>query len=164
MSTDTKYNEDVADPQLNVEMLDREFNIDIQTSNFSDQIDEINEMRKELTNIEENLPDVDQIIFDNIERANRFLDKIEDNMTRGDLSARLLEVTGQLINAVTTAAISVTGIGYNQQIIDNKNRALDIKEKDIAVKSVIKGVKEVNITNNNLTMSREDLLKMIKES
>lgn len=163
IDADTKYKEDVADPQLNVSMLDKEFNVDVQTSDFSDQIEEIQEMRKELSDIESDLPDVDQIIYDNIDRANRFLDKIEENMTRGDLSARLLEVTGQLINAVTAAATSITGIGYNQQIIDNKNRALDIKEKEASVKAALSGAKEVSITNNNLTMSREELLKMIRD-
>ena len=164
MSTDTKYKEDVADPQVNISMLDEEFNIDIQNDSLDKQISDISQMRKELSEIEKSLPDVDQIILDNIDRANRLLNKIEIDIERGNTSARLLEVTGQLINAVTTAATSITGISYNQQIIDNKNRALDIKEQEIAVKSAISGgAKEVNVTNNQLIMSREDILKMIKE-
>jgi hypothetical protein len=163
MSINTKYKEDIADPQLNISSLNKEFDINIQTTNFTEQINEINKMRKDLNDIESTLPDVDQIIYDNIDRANRLLDNIEIDINKGNTNARLLEVTGQLINAVTVAATSITGIGYNQQIIDSKNRALDIKEQEVAVKSAVLGAKEVNITNNNLTMSREDLLKMIKD-
>jgi hypothetical protein len=40
---------------------------------------------------------------------------------------------------------------------------LDIKEKELAVKGIVKGAENVNITNNNLVMTREDLLKMLDE-
>ena len=121
-------------------------------------------MRKELADIDEDAIDSDQIIMDNISRANRILDIVEENILAGDHSARFLEVAGQLINAVTSAATSITGISYNQQLIDTKNRALDIKEKEVTVKGIVKNADNVNITNNNLVMSREDLLKMINEN
>jgi hypothetical protein len=157
-----KWKEDKADPQVNVEILNSEFNIDM-PSNIDKTIQEVKEMRKELKELESDLPDADQIIYDNIERANRILDTIEIDITNGDHSARLLEVVGQLINAVTGAATSITGISYNQQVIDHKNRMLDIKEKELAVKGIAKGAENVNITNNNLIMTREELLKMLDE-
>jgi tRNA A58 N-methylase Trm61 len=161
MSSDNKYCEDKADPQMNVSDLDEVFNID--NSVINKQVQEVTDMRKEIQELEDSLPDVDSIILDNITRANNLLDKIEDSLGRGDVSARLLEVAGQLINAVTSAAVSITGMGHNQQQIDVKNRALDIKEKENTIKDALKGAKEVNITNNNLTMSRESILDMIKE-
>lgn len=156
------YTEDKADPQLNTQSLNKEFNIDIQTGEiFDKQIQDVNSMRKELSELKLDMPDSDQIIFENIERANRILDKIETNIRNGEMSARLLEVAGQLINAVTSAATSITGISYNQQVIDTKNRALDIKEKEVAVKGIVKNADTVNIQNNQLLMTREELLKMI---
>jgi len=159
-----EYKEDKTDPQINMDSLNKEFDVQIQSEDSMEvQIQEVQDMRKELTEIENGFPDSDQIILDNIERANRILDIVEKNIKDGDHSARFLEVAGQLINAVTAAATSVTGISYNQQIIDNKNRALDIKERELEVKSIVKGAENVNITNNNLVMSREDLLDMINE-
>ena len=157
-----KWKEDKADPQVNVDLLNSEFDIEI-SSNLDKTVQEVKEMRKELKELESDLPDADQIIYDNIERANRILDTIEHDISNGDHSARLLEVVGQLINAVTSAATSITGISYNQQVIDHKNRMLDIKEKELAVKGIVKGAENVNITNNNLVMTREDLLKMLDE-
>jgi len=159
-----EYKEDKTDPQINMDSLNKEFDVQIQSEDSMEvQIQEVQDMRKELTEIENGFPDSDQIILDNIKRANRILDIVEKNIKEGDHSARFLEVAGQLINAVTAAATSVTGISYNQQIIDNKNRALDIKERELEVKSIVKGAENVNITNNNLVMSREDLLDMINE-
>ncbi len=164
MSTETKYNSDKADPQINFNSLDDAFNID---NSIDTQIEEVKSMKQELKKLEDDLPDADQIILDNIERANEILDKVQTAIINGDTSARLIEVAAQLINAVTSAATAITGIGYNQQVIDNKNRALDIKEKEIGVKmamgQVPAGTKEVNITNNNLMMNREDLLKLMNE-
>jgi len=159
-----KYKEDKADPQLDMNSLNYEFNIDIVSNNIDKQIEEVKNLKEELTNLEDNIVDSDQILIDNIERANRILDKIEVDINNGNSSARLIEVVGQLINAVTSAATSITGISYNQQVIDTKNRALDIKEKEIAVKGIVKNADNVNITTNNLVMSREELLKLINET
>lgn len=157
-----KFKENEPDPQMNISELDAIFDVAIDKRSIDKQVQEVDEMRKEIQVLSDDLPDADQLIIDNIDRANRILDKIEDNLDRGELSARLFEVTGQLINAVTAAATSITGISYNQQSIDIKTRALDIKEAENEVKSLVKGAKEVNITNNNLTMSREKILEMIK--
>jgi len=159
-----KFSEDKADPQVNTQALNKEFNIDIYNDDLDKQIQEVQEMRKELADIDKDAIDSDQIIMDNINRANRILDIVETNIKAGDHSARFIEVAGQLINTVTTAATSITGISYNQQLIDTKNRALDIKEKEVTVKGIVKNADNVNITNNNLVMSREDLLKMINEN
>ena len=169
----TTYDEDRADPQMNVGLLDKEFNIDRSINNpividvDSEVIDnqEVIDMRNELKGLEEELPDADQIILDNIERANRILDIIELSISKGSDSARLIEVCGQLINAVTVAATSITGISYNQQVIDNKNRALDIKEKEITVKQLTASKKSENVNiTNNLIMTREELLELLENS
>ena len=171
MSEQTKHNSDKSDPCINFTELDNVFNIDqdatieITTNNTEKAIQEVQDMKKELQALENDMPDADQIILDNIDKANDILDTVMVNINRGDISARLIEVAAQLINAVTAAATSITGIGYNQQQIDIKNRALDIKEQELSVKIALghgTGAKEVNITNNNLSMNREELLKMME--
>ena len=162
---DTRYKEDKADPQVNIDKLNSIFDIDMNLNgNIENQLESIKNMRKELLNIQEDVPDADQIIHDNIKRANAILDIIETDIKKGDRSARLIEVYTQLINAITNAATSITGISYNQQMIEYKNRSLDIKEKELMVKSAIKGADNVNITTNNLVMNREELLKMLEDN
>lgn len=156
-----KYKEDKSDPELNTNSLNNEFNID--SDKINKEIEKVQSMRKELLDIEKDQPDVDKIILNNIDRANNILDHIEKEIYTGNANARQIEVVGQLINAVTTAATSITGISYNQQIIDNKNRSLDIKERELTVKGIIKGAENVNITNNNLVMNREEVLKLLDE-
>jgi len=162
---DVKYKEDKADPEVNSDKLNSIFDIDMNLSgNVENQLESIKNMRKELLEIQEDVPDADQIIHDNIKRANTVLDIIEMDIKNGNRSARLVEVYTQLINAITNAATSITGISYNQQMIEYKNRSLDIKEKELLVKSAIKGADNVNITTNNLVMNREDLLKMLEDN
>lgn len=176
-----KWEETKTSPQMNVSLLDNEFGIDkkmvdtntlvdVNTGEIFDMekcLSDVDTLRKDLEAVSTNLVVPDEIISKNIDRANKFLDKIQEQIESGDLNARLFEVAGQLIMAVTAAATSITGISYNQQIIDNKNRALDIKEKEMKVKSIqgdiIKGAENVNITNNTLIMNREQLLEMLNK-
>lgn len=181
MSEDNKFKKDVADPQADFDKLDKIFEVmdevyevspdgELVNSstgeimNASDVKAEVVEMRKELKEIEESLPDVDQIILSNIERANRFLDKIEESLMAGNLSAGMMESVGTLINAVTAAATSITGISYNNDVLDIRREELRIREKKLTIENIAKGAQEVHITNNNLTMTREELLKELREA
>lgn len=172
---ENKYVKDQPDPLPDTNGLDEIFNVAIENNQVIDMdtgevmeepISEVDAMRKELKDLVKDVPDVDQIILDNIDRANRLLDKLEDDITgdRGSYSASLMESVATLINAVTSAANSVTGISVGQETIRQKERALDLKEREIGLKSIIKGADNVTVNNNNLVMNREDLMKMIKES
>ena len=180
MEDGNRFKKDVADPETNVKSLDAIFDIDPSTGdlintntgeisdvNDANTILEVKQMRKELKKIEDDLPDmpdVDQIILDNIKRANRFLDKIEDEVMTGNGSAIMIESVGTLINAVTQAATSITGISYNNDIVEIRREELRLREKKMTIESIAKGAKEVHITNNNLTMTREELLKELQDS
>lgn len=173
-TNENKYVKDQADPLPDTHGLDELFNvaptennqvIDMGTGEILDGIEQVKEMRKELQELEKEVTDVDSIIVSNIDRANRLLDKLEEDMTgdRGSYSASLVESVATLINAVTSAANSVTGISVGQETLRQKERALDLKEREIGLKSIIKGsTGDTTITNNNLVMNREDLMKMIK--
>lgn len=173
MTDETKFNSDKADPQLNIRELDSLFNVDrtpdleIKIADDDDpetQLQEISNMRKEIQELSKNAsPDPDSILHTNIERANRLLDKAEDSLETGGIDNRRLEVMSQLINAITTASSSIMGESYNQQVLENKTRELDIKEQQVLLKQTIKG-EPAQVTQNNLIVTnREDLLKMIGE-
>ena len=173
-----KFVKDQAEPEANIDELDEIFNVEITTNRIVDRdtgdlidgktgeiLDEVNSMRKELADIQETTPDVDKIILTNIDRANRILDKIEGDITgdRGQYTASLIEAASNLINTVTSAANSITGIGVGLEQLRQKDRALDLKDKEITLKGIMKGDGNVTVNNNSLVMNREDLMKMINE-
>lgn len=175
MTDETKFNSDKADPQLNVRELDNLFNVDrtpkaevpTVTDDPDTQLQEISDMRKEIQTLAKNAkPDPDSILHNNIERANRLLDKAEEDCQNG-VNNRLLEVMAGLINAITTASSSIMGESYNQQVLEHKTRELELKERNAIIKQSIKGDTGTpqTVTQNNLIISsREDLLKMIDET
>jgi hypothetical protein len=167
MEEENKFKKDTADPQANVKKLDEIFEVDTETGeilNVEEAQTEIREIKKELKEIEDSLPDIDNIILSNIERANRFLDVLEDQVIRGNLSAGMVEACATLINAVTSAATSITGISYNNEVLEIRKGELQLREKKLAIEGIASGAKNVNITNNNLTMTREELLKELQNS
>ena len=86
------------------------------------QLNQIQEMRKELK--EMNDTDPDDIIYDNIDRANRFLDVLENRILDNEKDKtlpRLMEVASQLINAITQATQSIVGIQKNEMDFAYKN-------------------------------------------
>jgi hypothetical protein len=155
----SRFNEDVSDPQMNISTLNNAFNTN----------SKVQEMREELNNateIAEEYVDPDNILYSNIDRANRLLDKIEEEITNGDTAARLFEVSSQLINAITTATTSIVGYARDDADLEYKNRVLELKEKELQLKSIIKGEKQQSIgtVNNNVIVSnREDIMKLISE-
>ncbi|MCK5019168.1 MAG: hypothetical protein KAS32_19055 [Candidatus Peribacteraceae bacterium] len=166
---DNKFKKETADPQANTSILDDIFDVapDGNMVNIStgEIVDEVKGMRKELKELEKEIPDVDGIIVSNIDRANRLLDKIENDITgdRGTYTASLIEACGKLIDTVTSAANSITGMSQHSDTIRQKERALDIQEKKVMLAGIVKGAENVTVNNNNLTMNREDLMKMIRD-
>lgn len=132
--------------------------------------DTIKKLKKDLQTIENNLeesdinPDI--ILQDNIDRANRFLDKIEEQMGIGKVTGTLLEAAGSLINAITSAANSISGGAYNDDQIRLKEKALELKEQELLIKHAMnekKGIENyTGTTINAIVTDRESLLEMIK--
>ena len=173
---DNKYRKDYAEPESNFDELDELFGIDnnqpdttvevegdVVDIETGEVLDEVKRMRKELKDLQDEEPDIDQIILSNVNRANRILDKVEDSIERGEFTASMIEAAGKLIDSVTSAATSITGISYNSEVLKQKDRDLDRKEKELAIKQITQSKNsETNITNNNLIMNREDLMELIE--
>jgi len=152
----TKYNEDKADNQINNTKLQKMFNIS--TSTLPSENDIVEQLPENLKN------DPDNIILNNIDRANRLLDKIEGEIENGG-SARMYEVSAQMINAVTTASSSIVGSNVHMDELEYKNKVLELKEREVAIKEAlgVKKTSESQITNNLIVADRESLLNIIND-
>jgi len=166
---DNKYAEDFAEPQLDIKGLDSLFNI-YRSSNLpatKSDIQELSDMRKELSEATKSIgPDPDEIIYKNIERANRLLDLAEKALDAAGIDNRLLEVSGQLINSITAASGGISGNSYNQEVLAQKARELEFKERQLTIKNAIKGNtgNTIQTQNNIIVSTREDIMKMIADS
>jgi len=154
--------EDYPDKQINNNKLNDTFNI-TPSSSLPPTLPSEKELTSSAQNIVSELKDdPDNIIYTNIDRANRLLDKIEEDMENAS-SARLYEVAAQLINAITTASSSIVGTSVHADEMEYKQRILDLKEREVAVKEAIGTNKNTKTVNNMIVTDRESLLKMIND-
>jgi len=171
--------------KLNDNLIDNEIK-NFEKSTKNQQLAKIQQMKtdlKESMKDRENQEDPDDILYKNIDRANRFLDILESRITENDepvsdddsgnekekkykkrkeSTSRLFEVSAQLINAITTATQSIAG-SYKDEL-DHQYRLemLEIKNKELMIKHALKGEGGGGTTNNNLIVSsREDILDLI---
>lgn len=137
-------------PELNMNNLDQEFNlpaIDSRTGLVQ---------RKDTD-------DPVEIIKDNINRANEILDLVQDQMSRGNITARLVEVAGDLINGVTAAAKELSVSSLQKEGLQLKEKMIKLKEREVIIKEKKVTHRSGNVTNQNIIVSsREDLMKFIK--
>jgi len=96
----------------------------------------------------------------NIDRANELLDTVTDELNGGNFSARLVEVAGQLINAVTTASKEIFDNTYKEKYLDIRQQVVHLKERALEMKKIA-GHRPT--TQNLIVASREDVLKMLTD-
>jgi len=137
---------------MNDTMLDRE---SLHTEFDMDPIEE------EVREISRSISDDPTVTLgENINRANDILDMLEREMRAGNLSARIAEVAGQLINSITNAS---------KEIITNTNYKtyLQIREKMIGLKELEIKIKEKQLrkpSNQNLIIAdREAVLRLLED-
>jgi len=165
---ETKYNSDATDPQVNTSSLDEAFGID-NTENTEKQLIQVKEMRTTLENLNDgDEPSTDTILLENVERANRLLDKLEQTILTGDTSARLFEVAATLMNTISQSTAGIVGADNDIQKNEMQMRIVTLKEQEFELKKMIQNKKSngdsAPVTNNNILVTdRESLLKMIKE-
>ena len=135
-----------------VNMLDR--------NNLQDEFD-MKPLEDEVKDISTRLAD-DPIdaLKDNIDRANDILDILEREMRQGNLSARMAEVSGQLINSVTNASKEImSGINYSKY--------LKIREKMVKLKEMEIQIKERQLkkpsSQNIIVTDRESVLRLLED-
>lgn len=108
--------------------------------------------------------DPDVIIRNNIERANRILDTVEDELLNGNFSARLVEVASKMIDSVSTAVSQIQSTAYNEDYLQLRGRMVELKEREIdhKVKQVSSGQ---SVRNQNIIFTdRESVLKALRSN
>jgi hypothetical protein len=107
--------------------------------------------------------DPDEIIKNNIDRANRILDQVEDELVNGNFSARLVEVAAKTIDSITNAVSQIQSTVYNNDYLQLRARIVELKEEELDYK--VKSLKKPTIGSQNIIMTnREDLLKALKNN
>lgn len=166
-----RFDEDRPNTQVNTDILEREFNLDT-TDERNDQLAELREMRMQLRRSVEDC-DPDELLMDNVQRANELLDTAQQQILNGgQTNARLYEICAQLINAVTSAANSITSNAFGNQKHDYNMKVLELKEQELVVKSAMlaekmgtnAGRQVTEDTNDGkvVVMDRNTLLEMIE--
>jgi len=129
-------------------------------NNLQDEFD-MKPLEDEVKDISTKLAD-DPIdaLKDNIDRANDILDILEREMRNGNLSARMAEVSGQLINSVTNASKEImSGINYSKY--------LKIREKMVTLKEMEIQIKERQLkkpsSQNIIVTDRESVLRLLED-
>ncbi|MFW6001941.1 MAG: hypothetical protein ACOCQD_01220 [archaeon] len=145
---------------------------EFKNSSQNQQLEKIKEMKNELQesvkNKEDN-EDPDNILYQNIDRANRFLDILEEKIQSNETNqkkniSRLFEVSAQLINAITTASSSIIGGQKDAAEYEYKLQLLEIKNKELEIKAALQdGGKGKGTTNNLIVTDRESIMDMIKD-
>ena len=143
-------------PKINEEKLAEELEMEILEAEITEIRDNLN-----INNVKSRA-NPDEVLSDNIDRANRILDILEDNARESNkISARTAEVMAQLINSVTNAANSIISDEYNQAYLQIRNSVLRLKEKEIQIKQIGSG--RSGTTQQILVTDRESILKILKE-
>lgn len=142
--------------ELNRKKLSEEFSLDLTDDKNIDKFLEDIKPPKDAD-------DPDDILRENIQRANRFLDKVENEIEEGNFSARMLEVAGQLLNSVTAAASQIQSSGYNDAYLQVREKLVSLKQVELELKRRKLEKGSSGTTKQQMIIaSREDILGIIR--
>ena len=102
--------------------------------------------------------DPEEVLKENIDRANRILDRVEQEIEGGNMTARMVEVAGNILNTVTNSSKEImANINYKKYL---QIRADMVKYKYDELES--KKQKFRSPTSQNIIVSnREDIMKLL---
>lgn len=89
--------------------------------------------------IEEEKPTAQDIIRDNIERANDFLDLITEQLKGGNVSGIMLQAVAKMIDSVTTAANALISAEAENWGLQLRADMLNLKERELKLKQLSGG-------------------------
>lgn len=102
--------------------------------------------------------DPDEALKENIDRANRILDRVEEELESGNFTARMVEVAGNILNTVTNSSKElITNINY-KKYLQIREHMVQYKYDELEAKQS----KFRSPTSQNIIVSnREDIMKLI---
>jgi hypothetical protein len=105
-----------------------------------------------------------QILYNNIDRANKLLDILDRQVDDGiesrqiEVAAKMIETINSAVEKIFTNQIEYDMLSLKDKMLGLKQRELDIKEK----MGLLSGAQKVN-QQNILITDRESILKVIRE-
>ena len=147
--------------KIDVSSLEKSFNLD-------DIKYDIKALRDRIKNIDD-YEDPSKILQENIIRASRLLDHLEDEIDLGITpkggTSRMLEVATLLINSITTAATAMSTMSFGAADKEYKDKVLSLKELEVNAKLAGKTPQQALTQNNNVNIftDRNSLLEMLRE-
>lgn len=147
---------------VDLDKLSEEFGID------KNDLDDLGEDQEEVVDFPDNedadISNPDIILQNNINKANTVLDKIISEMKKGNFSARMAEVAGQLVNAVTGAVDKVYAKNAGIDNLLVKNKMIALKEKEADIREKIMEAKGKTRSKDKLVITdRETIMSMIRK-
>ena len=150
---------------VNHNLISNEISKSLDIDPFSELEKMRNELKESMRKVE-NVEDPDDILYRNIQRAEKMLDDLEIKLSTVEpkYTARLFEVASTLINAVTGATTSIAGSRKDDEEMVYKLRLLEIKNKELEIKRIIanQGLPKGNTNNTLIVAGREDILNLIE--
>jgi len=133
--------------------LEEEFNLEAQEI--------ISDVRRATGSNAPNINNPDKYVEDNIERANKMIDKVLEEMDNGNFTPRLAEVSALLANSVTIAYEKILSKHATESNLKIKKRMLELKERELDLKERALSTQN-NVINGNIIISdRESMLKFL---
>ena len=106
-----------------------------------------------------NINDPDRILADNVSKANAILNHVMREIDNGNFSPRMVEVAGQIINAINNSTSQLYLKNFNIASLQLKLKALQLKEREIGMLEKTGGVGNKNI----IVTDRETILRVLAE-
>ena len=105
----------------------------------------------------------DKIISENISKANKLLDKIVEAADGAEFSPRLVEVGGQLINAITLATEKIYNKNFDNSSLQIKRRVIQLRERELQLKEKMVELQGNRPNQQNLIIAdREIVLRVLR--
>lgn len=128
------------------------------------------ELKDIKSQLDEDVNNPNEILQGNIARAQRLLDKIENEWDVGTTNAtvKLVEIAAKLIDCITSAANSMISNDVSLETTNQKQEFLDLKKLEFELKKnkdekVLPSGDNNTYTQNNIVVSsREDILKLVR--
>lgn len=146
--------------KLNEQTMCETFDID----NIEEAKDTVKELKETLHEVEENVDsESDEILRNNIARANRILDVLEDDIHSGENNPHLIKALADLIKSITDAAQALASLSFQDLDYEMEEQKLQLKKDEFELKKLVtEGSK--NTSNNTINIfSTNDLVNKIKE-
>jgi len=100
-----------------------------------------------------------EVIQENIERANRILDRVEQEIENGNFTARMVEVASAMMNTVTTSGKEIMADLNYKKYLHLRELMIQYKYDELESK---KTRLQHSTTNQNIILTdREHLMKLL---